>query len=169
MTLSLYEKEFSMKRSIALAAIVSVLSVSAAFAADTLNPANLNSATVQQALQMLNAMTMTPTTTSATTTTTSTVTPKTTTTATTTAPATSSSININGLAGSLLSGQPVITQLQTENSMLKEQVVGLYTMQLKGVDMEMTALKSKLENLTTQKATLEKSLQTLTPSTASVK
>ncbi|MDH4379023.1 MAG: hypothetical protein QE263_03850 [Vampirovibrionales bacterium] len=153
-----------MKRAFALAAIVSTLSVSAAFAADTLNPTNLNSATVQQALQMLNSMTMAPPTTTSPTTTTSTVPPK-----TTTSPNTSSSISINGLAGSLLNGQPVITQLQTENSLLKEQVVGLYTMQIKGVDMEMTALKSKLENLTTQKASLEKSLQTLAPSTPTVK
>lgn len=144
-----------MKRAFALAAIVSTLSVSAAFAADTLNPANLNNATVQQALQMLNSMTMAPTTTSSTTTT-STVTPKTTTT-----PNTASSININGLAGSLLNGQPVITQLQSENSMLKEQVVGLYSLQLNDVDAELTALKSKMEALTTQKATLEKSLTTL--------
>jgi hypothetical protein len=153
-----------MKRSITLAAIVSVLSVSAAFAADTmptLSPATLNNPSVQQALQMLNAMTMAPTTTSATTTTTSTVTPKTTNTATTTTPATSSSMNINSLAGSLLNGQPVITQLQSENSMLKEQVVGLYSLQLKDVDSELTALKSKMEALTTQKATLEKSLTTL--------
>lgn len=151
-----------MKRAFAFAAIVSTLSVSAAFAADTLNPANLNNATVQQALQMLNSMSMAPTTTTSSTT--STVTPK-----TTTSPNTSSSININGLAGSLLNGQPVITQLQTENSMLKEQVVGLYSMQLKGVDAELTAMKAKMEALTTQKASLEKSLQTLAPTTTTVK
>ena len=160
-----------MKRAFALATLVSLLSVSSAFAADTmptLSPATLNNPSVQQALQMLNAMTMAPTTTTSTTNVTTT--PKATTTVTTTTPATtSSSVNINSLAGSLLTGQPVITQLQTQNTLLKEQVVGLYTLQLKEVDAELTAMKAKMETLSTQKATLEKSLQTLTTSTTVIK
>jgi len=156
-----------MKRAFAIAAIVSVLSISTAFAGDSFNPATLNNATVQQALQMLNAMSASPVTTPTTNPATTPAKTTTSTTAVTTSTAASSlpssSININGLAGSLLSGQPVITQLQSENTLLKEQVVGLYTMQLKGVDAELTALKSKLEALTTQKASLEKSLQTLAP------
>ena len=49
-----------MKRAFAIAAIVSVLSISTAFAGDSFNPATLNNATVQQALQMLNAMSASP-------------------------------------------------------------------------------------------------------------
>ncbi|MFN8615102.1 MAG: hypothetical protein U0003_04235 [Vampirovibrionales bacterium] len=161
-----------MKRLITLIALATLMSSYTALAAETTTNPTINPK-LQQTLQMLNTLMNTPTpatTTPAATTTGTSATSSTTTTATTaTTPSSSTTpsttVDINSMASSLLKGQPVITQLQTENTLLKEQVVGLYTMQIKGVDNELTALKAKMDSLTAQKAQLEKNLQTLTPNT----